>query len=65
VGNRQGNDRDPRALSADHERKIEADQEVKTVFNDKVKIICWGKKTMQRQKRSSQRIEKAQRWSKI
>ena len=44
--------------------KIEADQEVKIVFKDKVKIISWGKKTMQRQKRSSQRIEKAKHWSK-
>ena len=40
---------------------IEADQEVKIVFNDKVKIICWVKKSMQSQKRSSQRIKKAQR----
>jgi hypothetical protein len=44
---------------------IEADQEVKIVFNDKVKIICWVKKSMQSQKRSSQRIKKAQRWSRI
>jgi hypothetical protein len=43
--------------------EIEAGQEVKIIFDVKVKIICWGKKTMQSPKRPSQRIEKAQHWS--
>ena len=45
--------------------KIEADQEVKIVFNDKAKIICKEKKPMQSQKRSNQRIKGAQHWSRI